>query len=27
VLNQIKGYDHTGAGKKHGGPAIFGMNF
>jgi len=26
-LNQIKGYDHTGAGKKHGGPAIFGMNF
>jgi len=27
VLNQIKGYDHTGAGKKPGVPAIFGMNF
>lgn len=27
VLNQIKGYDHTGIGKKHGVPAIFGMNF
>jgi hypothetical protein len=27
VLNQIKGYDHTGTGKKPGVPAIFGMNF
>ena len=27
VLNQIKGYDHTGVGKKPGVPAIFGMNF
>jgi hypothetical protein len=27
VLNQIKGYDHTGTGKRHGVPAIFGMNF
>jgi hypothetical protein len=27
VLNQIKGYDHTGTGKKPGAPAIFGMNF
>ena len=27
VLNQIKVYDHTGIGKKHGVPAIFGMNF
>ena len=27
VLNQIHAYDHTGAGKKVGVPAIFGMNF
>ena len=27
ILNQIKGYDHTGIGKKPGVPAIFGMNF
>ena len=27
VLNQIKGFDHTGTGKKPGVPAIFGMNF
>lgn len=27
VLNQIKGFDHTGAGVKPGVPAIFGMNF
>ena len=27
VLNRIKGYDHTGTGKKLGVPTIFGMNF
>jgi hypothetical protein len=27
VLNQIRGFDHTGSGKKPGVPAIFGMNF
>jgi hypothetical protein len=27
ILNQIQGYDHTGAGSKPGVPAIFGMNF
>ena len=27
VLNQIRGYDHTGVGAKPGVPAIFGMNF
>jgi membrane-anchored protein YejM (alkaline phosphatase superfamily) len=27
VLNPIKGRDHAGTGKKHGVPAIFGMNF
>ena len=27
ILNQIKGFDHTGVGAKPGVPAIFGMNF
>ena len=27
MLNQFKGFDHTGTGNKHGVPAIFGMNF
>jgi hypothetical protein len=27
ILNEIDGYDHTGAGPKVGTPAIFGMNF